>query len=129
MKLVSLSEGAGRTRVSLSTKLIGNDLVVYLFNEHGHLGAVALAEYSHEENRASTSVITRLGHKDDVVAYGAAQKLCKLLKKPVCAIAGIHLDDITEEEITRITRNCERLVDRLSSVVHEQPSVGGEPGD
>jgi gallate decarboxylase subunit D len=129
MKLVSLSEGAGRTRVSLTTKPIGNDLVVYLFNEHGHLGAVAMAEYSHEENRASTSVITRPGHKDDAVAYSAARKLCKLLKKPVCAIAGIHLDDITEEEIARITRNCERLVDRLSLVVCDQPSVGGEPGD
>jgi len=115
--------------VSLTTKPIGNDLIVYLFNEHGHLGAVALAEYSAEENRASTSVITRLGHKDDVVAYSSAQKLCKLLKKPVCAIAGIHLDGITEEEIARITRNCDRLVDRLSSMVREQPSAGGESGD
>lgn len=115
--------------MSLTTKPIGNDLIVYLFNEHGHLGAVALAEYSAEENRASTSVITRLGHKDDVVAYSTARRLCKLLKKPVCAIAGIHLDNITEEEITRITRNCERLVDRLSSVVREQSPVAGEPGD
>jgi gallate decarboxylase subunit D len=129
MKLVSLSEGTGRTRVNLTTKPVGNDLVVYLFNEQGHLGAVALAEYSHEENRASTSVITRLGHKDDVVAYSAARRLCKLLKKPVCAIAGIHLDNITDEEITRITRNCERLVDRLSSVVRDQSSGAGEPGD
>jgi hypothetical protein len=126
MKLVSLSEGAGRTRVSLTTKPIGNDLVVYLFNEQGHLGAVALAEYSTAENRASTSVITRLGHKDDAVACRAAQKLCKLLRKPVCAIAGIHLDDISEEEIAQITHNCEKLVDRLSSVVGSQLSAGGE---
>jgi hypothetical protein len=70
-----------------------------------------------------------LSHKDDVVAYGAAQKLCKLLKKPVCAIAGIHLDSITEEEIAQITRNCERLVDRLFSIVGSQSLVADEPGD
>ena len=39
--------------------------------------------------------------------------LCKGLKKPICAIAGIHLDNITETEIARITRNCEKLVKRL----------------
>ena len=126
MKSVSLSEGVDRTRVSLATKPIGNDLVVFLFNEQGHLGAVAVAEYSFEESRASTSVITRLGHKDDAVAYSAAQKLCKRLKRPVCAIAGIHLDDITEEEITLITRNCEKLVDRLTAVIGSQSSVVSE---
>jgi hypothetical protein len=97
----------------LKTQLIGNDLVVYLFNDCAHMGAVALAEYSPADNRASTSVITRLGHKDDLVAYTAAHKLSKSLKRPVCAIAGIHLDDITTEEIAQITRNCDKLADWL----------------
>jgi len=114
MKSVSLSEGAKRTKVNLTTQLIGNDLVVYLFNDCAHLGAVALADYSRADSRASTSVITRLGHKDDFVAYTAAHKLCKSLKRPVCAIAGIHLDGITKEEIAQITRNCDKLVDGLA---------------
>ncbi len=117
MKTVQLSEGSERTRVDLTTQTIGSDLVVYLFNERGHLGAVAVADYCAEEDRASTSVITRLGHKDDRVACHAAQKLCKRLKKPVCAIAGIHLDDITEREISEITANCEKLVDRAASML------------
>ena len=113
MKPVLLHEGEGRTRVSLSVQSIGRDLVVCVFNEQAHLGAVAVADYSHEEDRASTSIITRLGHKDDVVASNVAHKLCRNLKKPVCAIAGIHLDDITEEEIAEIIRNCNKLVDTL----------------
>ncbi len=115
MTSMLLSEGTGRTRVSLSTRLIGEDLIVYLFNDRAHLGAVAVADYCREEDRASVSVITRLGHKDDAVACNAAQKLCKLLKKPVCAIAGIHLDEITEEEIAEILRNCDKAVERLVS--------------
>lgn len=113
MKSVLLSEGSERTRVSLTTKSIGTDLVVYLFNEQGHLGAVAVADYSRQDNRPSVSVITRLGHKDDSVAYNAAQKLCRQLKQPVCVVAGIHLDDITKEEIAEITENCDRLVGKL----------------
>jgi hypothetical protein len=120
MKQTLLSEGKGRTRVSLSTKPVGRDLVVYLFNDSAHLGAVAVADYSCQEDRVSTSVITRLGHKDDAVACHAAHKLCKLLKKPVCAIAGIHVDEITEAEISEILRNCDKLVEKLAAVVSSQ---------
>jgi hypothetical protein len=108
-----LSEGTGRTKVSLSSYLIGNDLIVCLFNEEGHIGAVAVADYQREESRASTSVITRLGHKDDWVARPSAYRLCRHLKAPVCVIAGIHVDGITQDEIAQITRNCDSLVDRF----------------
>ena len=96
MKPILLNAGRGRTKVSLSAQWIGKDLIVCLFNGQGHLGAVAVADFCHAENRASTSVITRLGHKDDAVASNAAHTLCRKFKKPVCVIAGIHVDDITE---------------------------------
>jgi gallate decarboxylase subunit D len=113
MAAILLSEGTGRTRIDLSTQRIGSDLVVFLFNEYAHVGAVAMADFNHQENRASTSVMTRFGHKDDLLAYNAAYRLCKQLRIPVCAIAGIHLDNITEEEISEIKHNCEVLIERL----------------
>lgn len=113
MKTVLISEGKGRTQVSLSVHFIGKDLIVTIFNRQGHLGAVAMADYDHKEKRTSTSVITRLGHKDDVLAYLTADKLCKYLKAPVCAIAGVHVDKITKKEIARITQNCGKLVENL----------------
>jgi gallate decarboxylase subunit D len=124
MKSISFSEGSERTRVSLRAEAIGDDFVVYLFNDYAHLGAVALSDYSHAEKRASTSVITRLGHKDDTVAGTAAYRVCKALKRPVCAVAGIHLDGITKEEIAQITSNCEKLVERLVGSL--QSAVGSE---
>ena len=113
MKSVALNEGEGRTRLSLSAYKIGNDLVVCLFNQHGHIGAVAVADYHAESGRTSTSVITRAGHKDDLLAVASAYRICKRLKAPVCVIAGVHVDRITKKEITQIKRNCERLVDRF----------------
>jgi gallate decarboxylase subunit D len=113
MDPVLLTEGAGRTKVCLSIKWIGKDLIICLFNENGHIGAVAVADYCHAEDRASTSIITRLGHKDDSVARHAAYALCKRLKKPVCAIVGIHVDNITGEEISQIILNCDTLVEKF----------------
>jgi gallate decarboxylase subunit D len=112
MKAMKLSQGVGRTRVQISIQKIGSDVIACLFNDQGHIGAVAVADYDFKENRASTSVITRLGHKDDQVAYNAAYKLCRRLQKPVCAIAGIHLDNITEEEINQLIANCNELVEK-----------------
>lgn len=113
MKSIFLSAGKGRAKVSLSARWIGRDLVVHLLNGQGHLGAVAVADFCHEQNRASTSVITRLGHKDDVVAVNTAHELCRKLRRPVCVIAGIHLNDITKAEIAEIVRNCSLLAERL----------------
>jgi hypothetical protein len=113
MKTAVLHEGAGRTRISLSAQYMGSDLIVRLYNSRAHIGAVALSEYHPGEKRASTSVLTRYGHRDDSVAQMAAYKICRHLKKPVCAIAGIHLDAITEEEIDQIVKNCNILVDKF----------------
>ncbi len=113
MNPVVLCEGSERTKVTLAAHRIGGDLVVHIYNDQGHIGAVAVADFDHEAGRASTSIITRLGHKDDILAGNTAYRLCKHLRKPVCAIAGVHLDGITEQEIADIKRNCELLVDSL----------------
>jgi hypothetical protein len=113
MESLLLTEGVGRTQVSLSAQWIGKNLIICLFNDCGHIGAVAVADYCHEEDRASASVITRLGHKDDSVACRAACALCKRLKEPVCAIVGIHVDNIASEEIAQITQNCDALVEKF----------------
>ncbi|MBN2242425.1 MAG: hypothetical protein JW793_07020 [Acidobacteria bacterium] len=116
-KKVVLHEGAGRSKVSLSAQFMGNDLMVRLYNSRAHIGAVAVSEYHRGEKRASTSVLTRLGHRDDAVAYTAAYEICRRLKIPVCAIAGIHLDAITKEEIDNIQRNCHILVNKLIKII------------
>jgi precorrin-6B methylase 1 len=116
-KMHELSEGEGRTQVTLHSYYLGNDLVVCIFNDNAHLGAVAVGEYDHESNRASVSLITRLGHKDDSIAQKAAYLISKSTKRPVCVVAGVHLDKITEEEIAQILANSNKLVERLCSTL------------
>jgi hypothetical protein len=108
-----ISQGEGRTRVMLSAQWLGRDLVIYIYNENAHIGAIALGEYDPDSGRVSTSVITRLGHKDDVVAQKAAYRVCKSTKRPVCVIAGVHVDRINRTEIDQTLINVEILVDRL----------------
>jgi len=105
-----ITKGEGRTRISLLAQGLGGDLVVFIYNENAHIGAVAVGEYDHKKNRTSTSVITRLGHKDDVIAQKAAYLISKHTKRPSCVIVGIHLDNITDEEIQKFLENADPLV-------------------
>jgi len=113
MRAYRTSQGCGRTRVYLQANYIGESLAVYIYNENAHLGAVAVGEYDHEAGRASSSVITLRGHRDDEVAKKQAHIIARHTRQPVCVIAGIHLDDITKEEITATLDEVDKMVAKL----------------
>ena len=109
--------------VNLSAHYTGNDLVLRVYNDNAHIGAVAVGEYCHKEQRASTSVITRLGHKDDAIAQEVAHSIAKRTKRPVCAIVGIHIDHATESEINQILNNARVLTKNSISKISKNSDV------
>ena len=105
--------GSGRCEVQLLAYSMGRELVVCLYNENAHLGAIAVGEYDPASGRASTSVITRTGHKDDAVAAEAAHTIAKATRNAVCVMAGIHIDNVTPQEIQQVVENCRVAVGKL----------------
>ncbi len=118
-----LTQGEGRARVNITVNGMGSDLVVRIYNQNAHIGAVAIGDYDYEHERASVSVVTRLGHKDDALAREAAYLLSKSIKKPVCVIAGVHLDNITTEEIDAILANTKTVISEIINVCTQQKRV------
>jgi len=118
-----LTEGEGRTRVNVSVNSMGSDLVVRIYNQNAHIGAVAVGDYDYEHERASVSVITRLGHKDDALAREAAYLLSKSIRRSVCVIAGVHLDNITGEEIDEILANTKTAIIEITNICTQQKRV------
>ena len=123
MAQFELAKGEGRTRVNVAVNDMGSDLVVRIHNQNAHIGAVALGDYDHEHERASTSVVTRLGHKDDTLAKEAAYLLSKSMRRPTCVITGVHLDSITEAEIDKILANTKLAVSEIIDVCSQQEHV------
>ena len=119
-----LTKGRGRTRVNITVDSLGSDLLVRIYNQNAHIGAVAIGDYDHEHERASVSVITRLGHKDDALAKEAAYLVSKSIRRPVCVIAGVHLDNITGEEIDRILANTKNAISEIIDVISQQKPIG-----
>jgi hypothetical protein len=109
----TLFEGTGRSKLNLQAVEMGNGIVVRIFNENPHLGSIAVSEFDDRSQRTSVSMITRLGHKDDILAQKAAYSITKHIHRPACVIVGVHLSNITEEEISRIISVNDTLIEKF----------------
>lgn len=107
------SYGTGQRQIQLEARRFGEQLIVLVHNPTPHVGAVAVAEYDPVTGRSSTSVLTRVGHKDDVVAVAAAHRISKAMRTVVCVVAGIHIDGATQTDIEATVENAQKVVELL----------------
>ncbi len=116
---ISLAEGEGKYRVQCDAVEIGADLVVKVYGgDKPHVGAVAVgiprpSLADNEKVSASVSVFTLTGHKEDELAKKLAGKLTAALNRVTVLTAGIHIDNITSEEIKFFEKNALRAVEKL----------------
>jgi hypothetical protein len=100
-------------------KQIGQDLLVAIWGgEKPHIGAVAVAQprpslKDESVVSATASVFCYLGHKDDIIAKQAAEKLSATLNTNVTVTVGIHWDDIDEAGIKTVLANSQQLVNMI----------------
>jgi|APFre7841882630_1041343.scaffolds.fasta_scaffold10272_3 hypothetical protein len=119
MKPISISIKEGRFKLEASVRALGPDLLVAVWGgTHPHIGAVALALPRPSlrdkiKTSATSSVLTLLGHKEDVTAKTVSEALAAALKKNVVVTAGIHWDNLKPEEIQSIVQLTERLTRKI----------------
>ena len=96
---------SGRIKITLQAVPVGNDLCVILYGgDTPHIGCVTLSVprpslKDKTATSATTSVLNIIGHKDDEAARYVSSVLASKLNKNVVVTCGIHIEDITVEEI------------------------------
>lgn len=119
IKTKTVCVGEGRFQVYLLTSFTGDGLVCQLFGgEKPHVGAVVLSiprPSLKDTNQIScnSSILPRLGHKEDELAKPVGERLAKFFNQPVVVVAGIHIDQATEEELKLLMNNCWQAVEQL----------------
>lgn len=131
--MISLTLENGRVRLRLDALLMGRDLQVCLYGgDAPHIGATALA-HPHERpfeagadaaaQSAAASVLTLRGHREDELARETALLLARSLGVAVCVSCGIHIENITREEIALCRETSLLLAEKLRKRLCE--SSGG----
>lgn len=119
MKQIKLSHQKGRFKIEANAILVGEDLIVSIWGGPGpHVGAVAMAVprpslRNPDVISATSSILTRVGHKEDDIVKKVSERLSSELGKVVVVSAGIHWDDITNDEINIIRSVCDEMTCRL----------------
>ncbi len=97
--LFRITRKVGRAELILDAKKLGDDYLLTLMGGKEHAGAVAVGVFDEKSRRASSSVISLPGHREEQIALQGARHVSKATRQTTVFIVGIHLDDITPEEI------------------------------
>ena len=125
MDSFDISEKKGTFEVSAHTMLVGSDILVVITGGRAHIGAIAIAQPRPSLKEAkkissTSSVFTRVGHKEDVVVKEMSEKLSKELNKVVAVVAGVHWDKMKKKEIEIIMEMCNTITKRVIAEVSKR---------
>ena len=97
---------------------MGKDYTIALYGgEQPHVGCAVMTtarpSLSGTGIGVTSSVISSVGHKEEIVARRFAERLAKEKNCTVVCSCGIHIDNITSEQINIVQEKCEKLIDRI----------------
>jgi len=113
MERIQLTARDGRIDVTLVARQVGEEWLVEITGGKAHIGAAALATYDCTHGRASASVLSAPGHREEQVTLDAARTITRHTRRTAVVVAGLHYRDITVEEIAIARRLCHELVERF----------------
>lgn len=103
------------TFVNYRLERLGADWVLFITGGEPHIGSVACSE----KCRGSEKLwqITLGPHKEEGIVRNAALRLKNILTGEILVVGGIHYENLNSEQIRRIEKNCEILLERIESIV------------
>lgn len=94
---------------------MGRDYTVAVYGgDTPHVGSVVMSaarpSLAGEGIGVTSSVMNGIGHKDEVIARMFAETLAKERNCTVVCSCGIHVDDITAEQIETVKEKCREML-------------------
>lgn len=117
----SWNVSAGSDKFEISAKVIemGDDCLVAVWGgTRPHIGAVGMAQVrpslrDPDKPSATSSVFTFVGHKEDMVAKMLAEELARRLERNTVVAAGIHWDNLSQDDIDVISRLGQAILEKI----------------
>ena len=123
--MFQLARKVSRIEIMLEAKEIGEDYLLTLTGGREHIGAVAVGLFDERSQRASSSVLTLPGHREEQLALLGARQVSKATKKTIVFIAGIHQDNINPEEIKEIVSTAEEMIQNFIDFYEKKNKLAG----
>ncbi|HHW42314.1 hypothetical protein GFC01_01875 [Desulfofundulus thermobenzoicus] len=116
---ITHTAGEGKHRVQLQATFTEEGIILTILGgEKPHIGAMVLAEprpslADPALTSCTTTVVPRLGHKDDEIARPLAEELARRSGQPVVAVAGLHVEKAQKEDIDLLVKHAREAMAEL----------------
>ena len=124
--MFQIKRKVGRIEIILEAKKIGEDYLLTLTGGREHVGAVAIGLFDEKSQRASSSVITMPGHREEQLALQGARQVSRATRKTSVFVVGIHQDNISPEEIRDIVSAAGEMVESFIAFYEKRDQTGRE---
>ena len=121
--MLTLTKKFKTYNINCTALKMGNDWNISIYGgDIPHIGAIALGiPRPSLENKnkisSSVSVLTITGHKEDVIVQNVAKVLSSTLNSTVIVSCGIHINDISFDDIQNLNLVIDNLVNELISKI------------
>jgi hypothetical protein len=115
--------GRGRRAVVLRVRAVGRDLLVTVTGGQAHAGAVAVAAPGDTVPEGGDRPLVVSPHKEGPLAQECARLVAEAAGCTCVAVAGIHQDQATSEEIAAIVANARSGMRRLAAALARVPTA------
>lgn len=122
--MIQLSTTFNNHTIKIIALKIGNDFNISIYGgDIPHIGAIALGYPVNLPNNinkltSTASLLTVPGHKEDIITLNYAKLLAKKLNTTVTICCGIHIKNITPQDITKLTNTIDNLINDLLYKLH-----------
>lgn len=115
----TVSVKKGRFKVVAAVYEIGPDILAAVWGgNRPHIGAIGMAQArqslrDEKKSAATSSVFTLLGHKEDLIVKPLSEEITRRFGRNSVVVAGIHWDNLTDDEIHTAGKLCEKLTAKI----------------
>ena len=127
--MFQIKRKVGKIKIVLEVKKVGEDYLLTLTGGEEHVGAVAVGLFDEKSQRASSSVITMSGHREEYLALDGARKVSKATRRTSVFVAGIHQDNISYEEVRDIVSTAGEMVESFIAFYEKGNELEGQDKD
>ncbi len=119
MKRFLVKVSNNRFEIHGLVQVIGNDILLSIWGgTRPHVGSVALAQprpslRNPRKWSSTSSDLTIIGHKEDIIAKRVSEKIASNLRRNVVVTAGFHWDNLTNREIKMIEKLSIKISDEV----------------
>jgi len=115
--------GRGRSAVELRVRAVGRDLLVTVTGGQAHAGAVAVAAPGGVAVEGGDGCLVVPPHKEGPLARECARLVAAAAGCTCVAVAGIHQDEATPDEIAAIVANARAGMRTLAAALDRVPAA------